>query len=49
MILIIFFLPEGIVPALQSWWKNRRSQVPATTIPAVAPAQGKASGGEDGP
>lgn len=49
MILIIFFLPEGIVPALQSWWKNRRSQVPATTIPAVAPVQGKGSGGEDGP
>lgn len=49
MILIIFFLPEGIVPALQSWWKNRRSQVPASAIPTVAPAQGKASGGEEGP
>lgn len=49
MILIIFFLPEGIVPALQSWWENRGSPLPATTIPAVASSQGEASGGEDGP
>jgi branched-chain amino acid transport system permease protein len=48
MILIIFFLPEGIVPAIQSWWKNRRSPVPATPVPAVASAQREASGGEDG-
>jgi branched-chain amino acid transport system permease protein len=25
MILIIFFLPQGIVPALQSWWKGRQA------------------------
>jgi branched-chain amino acid transport system permease protein len=49
MILIIFFLRDGIVPALQSWWRDRRSPAPATPIPAVASAQGKASGGENGP
>ncbi len=31
MILILFFLPQGIVPALESWWKGRpgREAVPA--------------------
>jgi branched-chain amino acid transport system permease protein len=31
MIVIIFFLPQGIVPALQSWWKGRQASqaVPA--------------------
>jgi branched-chain amino acid transport system permease protein len=24
MIFIVFFLPEGIVPALSNWWKNQR-------------------------
>ena len=26
MILIVFFLPDGIVPALKNWWKNHRSK-----------------------
>jgi branched-chain amino acid transport system permease protein len=25
MIVILFFLPQGIVPALQSWWKGRQA------------------------
>ncbi len=49
MIFIIFFLPEGIVPALQSWWKERHSQVPATLNPAVASARGKGDEGGAGP
>ena len=26
MIMILFFLPQGIVPALRSWWEGRRPQ-----------------------
>jgi branched-chain amino acid transport system permease protein len=35
MIAIIFFLPQGIVPALQSWWKGRQASqaVPAKLRP----------------
>jgi hypothetical protein len=24
MILVVYFLPEGIVPALRRWWEDRR-------------------------
>lgn len=27
MIIVVFFLPKGIVPALQSWWKHRNTDV----------------------
>ena len=32
MVLIVFFLPDGIVPAVASWWKAR----PATGVPSGA-------------
>ena len=49
MVLIIFFLPDGIVPALQSWWKGRRSHVPATLNLAVASAKARGNEGDAGP
>jgi branched-chain amino acid transport system permease protein len=49
MILIIFFLPDGIVPALQSWWKGIRSPESEAVGPEVAPAQGQGGGGNAGP
>jgi branched-chain amino acid transport system permease protein len=48
MILIIFFLPDGIVPALQSWWKGRFSSVPANVNPAAASARVEGGGGDTG-
>lgn len=30
MVLVVYFLPEGIVPALRNWW-NGRQQAPAST------------------
>ena len=27
MVLVVFFLPEGIVPAMQQWWQRRRGKV----------------------
>ncbi len=32
MILVVYFLPEGIVPAVRNWWQQRRK--PATAAPA---------------
>lgn len=32
MILVVFFLPKGIVPALQSWWKNRTSDTKSKAV-----------------
>lgn len=32
MILVVYFLPEGIVPAVRSWWQQRRK--PASAAPA---------------
>jgi branched-chain amino acid transport system permease protein len=30
MVLVVFFLPRGIVPAVQQWWQRRQgSAVPA--------------------
>ena len=29
MILVVYFLPEGIVPALRSWWQGRGEATPA--------------------
>lgn len=30
MILIVYFLPEGIVPAVSNWWRRRKEQRPAS-------------------
>jgi branched-chain amino acid transport system permease protein len=40
MILVVYFLPQGIVPALRDWWNARRTAAdpPAGTRPAVEPA-----------
>jgi len=27
MVLVVFFLPEGIVPAVQQWWQRRQGKV----------------------
>ena len=27
MVLVVFFLPEGIVPAVQQWWQRRQGNV----------------------
>ena len=29
MVLVVFFLPQGIVPAVQRWWQRRRRRTPA--------------------
>ena len=43
MIAIVYFLPEGIVPALRAWWEGRRRTDPA---PDALPAEGaRPSGG----
>jgi len=49
MVLIVFFLPEGIVPALQSWWKGRSPSAMKGAVPSAAPSQAGGSGGEEGP
>jgi branched-chain amino acid transport system permease protein len=33
MVLIVFFLPAGIVPAMQQWWQRRQGN---TAAPAKA-------------
>jgi branched-chain amino acid transport system permease protein len=40
MILVVYFLPQGIVPALRNWWNGRRTAVdpPAGTRTAAEPA-----------
>ena len=52
MILVVYFLPQGIVPAVTQWWSGRRPDAPAgkppvgsTSAPSAAPAltAGKAS------
>jgi branched-chain amino acid transport system permease protein len=40
MILILFFLPQGIVPALTSWWEGRRAH---ETVPGGGVQGGKGS------
>jgi branched-chain amino acid transport system permease protein len=35
MILIVYFLPEGIVPALRRWWQSRRERQGAAASAAV--------------
>jgi branched-chain amino acid transport system permease protein len=35
MILVVYFLPEGIVPALRNWWQRRREE-PTGATPAGA-------------
>jgi branched-chain amino acid transport system permease protein len=35
MILVVYFLPEGIVPALRNWWQRRREE-PTGATPASA-------------
>jgi branched-chain amino acid transport system permease protein len=36
MVLVVYFLPEGIVPALRSWWQRRRGAPTAATEPRPA-------------
>jgi hypothetical protein len=36
MILVVYFLPEGIVPAVRDWWQ-RRSGTPAEAPAADGP------------
>ena len=41
MILVVYFLPAGIVPALRSWWQGRgekRTEPPAKAAPAATGA-----------
>ena len=47
MILIVFFLPDGIVPALQSWWKRKFTPASKTVGSGGALAEGP--GGGTGP
>ena len=30
MVMVVFFLPEGIVPAMQKWWQRRQSDAAPT-------------------
>ena len=40
MVLIVYFLPEGIVPAVRNWWQRRHEPAAATTPPAgIEPAR----------
>jgi branched-chain amino acid transport system permease protein len=36
MILVVYFLPEGIVPALRNWWQRRVEAAPASRSAAEA-------------
>jgi len=36
MILVVYFLPEGIVPAVRNWWQRRREPEAAAAPPAGA-------------
>jgi branched-chain amino acid transport system permease protein len=36
MILVVYFLPEGIVPAVRNWWQGRRQQGSSETLAAPA-------------
>ncbi len=36
MILVVYFLPEGIVPALRNWWQGRQQQPAPDTLAAPA-------------
>ena len=40
MIVIVMFLPEGIVPALTKWWRDRRAPRPPSDPSAVPAASG---------
>jgi branched-chain amino acid transport system permease protein len=39
MVLVVYFLPEGIVPALRGWWQRRQAAPAATTEPQTAAAK----------
>jgi branched-chain amino acid transport system permease protein len=38
MVLIVYFLPEGIVPAVRAWWQRRQAAPAATTEPEPQPS-----------
>jgi hypothetical protein len=41
MILVVYFLPEGIVPAVRRWWQGRAGAgMDATVGPPAAEAAG---------
>jgi len=35
MVLVVYFLPEGIVPAVRNWWQGRKAAA-ADAAPAQA-------------
>ena len=36
MVLVVYFLPDGIVPALRGWWRRRQEERTASRPPAPA-------------
>lgn len=40
MVLIVLFLPQGIVPALTSWWNKRTGNKPMHTRPEISGSSG---------
>jgi len=49
MILIVFFLPDGIVPAIQSWWRGRQPSAHDGETPSAGAPQVEAGTAEEGP
>jgi branched-chain amino acid transport system permease protein len=37
MILVVYFLPEGIVPAVRKWWLGRKDAPATAKAPPAAP------------
>jgi len=37
MVLVLYFLPQGIVPALRDWWKRRQAVSQRATMASAAP------------
>ena len=52
MILVVYFLPEGIVPAVRNWWHARRTRRrrrrPARAQPSSPPHDGRSSSTVEG-
>jgi hypothetical protein len=36
MVLVVYFLPEGIVPAIRKWWEGRQHEAAAHAAPESA-------------
>ena len=39
MVLVVYFLPEGIVPAVRNWWQGRQNNEDVTAAPGQAPTE----------